>query len=538
MKEWVVVLALAVSVPAAFAAEYPDLGVRVDTVAEGLDVPWSVAWTPDGSMLFTERAGQLRVVQDGVLQDEPVLSLDVGDVEGGLLGVAVDPGYQENNYIYLYYTDAGFLQLENRLVRYVYDGSQIREDGTVVDGIPGGPYHDGGRIKFGPDGKLYVTTGDAGLPDLSQDPGSLGGKILRVNPDGTIPRDNPFGDSPVYSLGHRNPQGLDWDASGNLVITEHGPSGWQGTGRDEINLVTPGSNYGWPEVSGDGAREGMTGPILHTGDEVWAPSGAAFYDSDAIPQWTGKYFVAALRGSHLHMVEFDLENNAVLSDQRLFEGDFGRLRDVAVGPDGSLYVLTSNRDGRGNPQANDDRILKISPASRAASFAECVAAGNPVMESYPRQCATPDGLWFVEDVGAETCKGVSGDDPVFITTGMGSYGVGDVLSVGGCVDTNAVQSGEINLVVLGPAGQVVAAWPVPVGADGTFAGELALDGEAFPVNGTYSVVGEIDGRQYATTAFTVPEFGAVALLALGAGLVAVMAFRVRPYRKAGPAGSA
>ena len=338
-------------------------GIKVETVAENLTIPWSIDWTPNGTILFTERIGHLRAIHNGELLQEPLLSVVVSGSEGGMLGVAVDPDFEKNNYIYLYYTYNEFLTTSNKLVRYQLVDGVVTEDKILLDGIPGGPFHDGGRIQFGPDGKLYVTTGDAGNPELSQDINSVSGKILRINSDGTIPDDNPWENSPVYSIGHRNPQGIDWDESGNLVATEHGPSGWRGVAHDEINVITPGANYGWPDVIGDETAEGLQNSILHTGDDTWAPSGAEFYNGDKIPQWTGKYFVATLRGSHLHMIDFDLKNNKVISHERLFQDEFGRLRDVQTGPDGYLYILTSNQDGRGSPSFNDDRILRIVPIS-------------------------------------------------------------------------------------------------------------------------------------------------------------------------------
>ncbi len=364
LQTFIIVLFFATSVlvsNAAFAQEYPELGVRVDVIAENLVIPWSVDWTPDGLILFTERNGNLRVIQEGNLLDEPLLSLEVGGVEGGLLGVAVDPEYSENHFIYLYFTQNEFLSASNKIVRYHLSDGILLEDKVLVEGIPAGPFHDGGRIQFGPDGKLYATTGEAGNPSLSQDLSSLGGKILRINSDGTVPDDNPWQSSPVYSMGHRNPQGIDWDGEGNLVATEHGPSGLRGIGNDEINLIVKGHNYGWPDIIGDEEMPGMTSPLLHTGDDTWAPSGSEFYDSDVISQWTGKYFVATLRGNHLHMIEFDLETNSVISHENLFQDEFGRMRDVQTGPDGFLYVLTSNQDGRGMPKINDDKILRISP---------------------------------------------------------------------------------------------------------------------------------------------------------------------------------
>ena len=376
MKKIIICLILLSLVPTAFAQEYPELGVKVETVAENLTIPWSIDWTPDGMILFTERNGNLRAIQDGELLEQPLLSLGVGGVEGGMLGVAVDPNYLENHYIYVYYTYNELISTSNKLVRYQIEDGIVNEDKVLIEGIPGGPFHDGGRIQFGPDDKLYITTGEAGNPELSQDLNSLGGKILRINSDGTIPEDNPWENSPIYSIGHRNPQGLDWDDSGNLVATEHGPSGWRGAAHDEINVIVSGNNYGWPDVIGDETIEGLQNPILHTGDDTWAPSGAEFYYGEKIPQWFGKYFVAALRGSHLHMIDFDLQNNSVISHEKLFQDEFGRLRDVQTGPDGFLYILTSNQDGRGSPDTSDDRILRVVPI-------DSVETNEPIINPEP-----------------------------------------------------------------------------------------------------------------------------------------------------------
>ena len=347
MKEIVLSLVFLSLIPVSFAQEYPEIGVRVETVADNLTIPWSIDWLPDETILFTERNGNLRIIQDGILIEEPLLSLGVGGVEGGMLGITVDPKYSENNFIYLYYTYNELLSASNKLVRYHLSNGTLIEDKTLLDKIPGGPFHDGGRIQFGPDGKLYITTGEAGQPNLSQDLDSLGGKILRINSDGTIPEDNPWENSPVYSMGHRNPQGIDWDESGNLFATEHGPSGWRGVAHDEVNQIIAGANYGWPHIIGDEEEENLQTPILHSGEDTWAPSGSEFYQGDKITQWTGKYFVATLRGNHLHMIQFDLQNNSVISHEKLFQDEFGRLRDVQTGPDGFLYILTSNQDGRG-----------------------------------------------------------------------------------------------------------------------------------------------------------------------------------------------
>ena len=397
MKEIIVGLILFSIIPTAFAQEYPELGVKIETVAENLTIPWSIDWTPDGMILFTERNGNLRAIQDGQLLQEPLLSLGVGGVEGGMLGVAVDPNYSDNHYVYVYYTYNELLSTTNKLVRYQLEDRVLNEDKVLIEGIPGGPFHDGGRIQFGPDGKLYITTGEAGNPDLSQDLNSLGGKILRINSDGTIPEDNPWENSPIYSIGHRNPQGLDWDDSGNLVATEHGPSGWRGTAHDEVNVILSGANYGWPDVIGDETKEGLLNPILHTGDDTWAPSGAEFYYGDKIPQWYGKYFVATLRGSHLHMIDFDLQNNSVIFHEKLFQDEFGRLRDVKTGPDGFLYMLTSNQDGRGSPRTNDDRILRIVPMNNTDTIKESITEPNDFQEprNYTNEIYAYSGLALV-----------------------------------------------------------------------------------------------------------------------------------------------
>ena len=499
MVKLAAVLALLLVVPAASAQEYPELGVMVETVAENLRIPWSIDWTPDGTALFTERGGDLRAIQDGVLVPEPLLSVEVSGVEGGLLGVAVDPDFGDNRYVYLYYTYNEFISTANKVVRYQFADGVVAEDMVLIDGIPGGPFHDGGRIQFGPDGKLYITTGDAGNANLAQDPNSLAGKILRVNRDGTIPEDNPFDGSPVWSVGHRNPQGVDWDMSGNLVATEHGPSGLRGVAHDEINLIVPGANYGWPDIIGDESAEGLQVPILHTGEDTWAPSGAEFYDGDRIPKWTGKYFVATLRGSHLHVVDLDLQNNSVISHERLFQGEFGRLRDVQTGPNGLLYLLTSNRDGRGHPDLNDDRILRVVPLSvGVGSFDDCVAAGNPVMESHPRQCSTADGLRFVDVPGG--CVDVSESDPISVSADVEDLNPGILAIIRGCVHETA-RTGMISVMVLDPDGRIIQGYPVVLDHGGSFAVPvIGLDH-----GGIYSATVDLDGQNAGTTTFAVPD---------------------------------
>lgn len=336
-------------------------GFSVDTVYEGLRIPWSADFSPDGRIFVTERDGRLLAIEDGTART--ILELDVAGGEGGLLGVALDPDFEGNGRIYLYYTYQDLLWTYNRISQFTEADGSVSEEEVLLDKIPAGFVHNGGRIRFGPDGALYAGTGDAGQAHLSQDVNSLAGKILRINPDGSIPSDNPFAGSPVYALGLRNTQGFDWHPdTGKMYATDHGPSGERGRAHDEINLIEPGGNYGWPETVGDERGAGYTNPVLHTGDTVWAPSGASFYHGDDITEWENRYLVAALYSREMRILE--LSDSTVLSDLSLFEDRFGRIRDVQTGPDESVYLLTSNRDGRGSPTTGDDRIVKITPDCR------------------------------------------------------------------------------------------------------------------------------------------------------------------------------
>lgn len=334
--------------------------VRLETVVEGLVAPWSMAWAPDGRIFISERPGRIRVVQEGQLRAEPWARLPAAATgEAGLLGIALDPAFPSRPFLYAYYTyQAPRGGLLNKVVRLREVDGQGAGEETIFDGIEGAGIHDGGRLRFAPDGTLFVTTGDATITARSQDPTSWAGKILRITADGGIPPDNPFPGSPVWSLGHRNAQGLDWHPeSGQLVATEHGP-----IGNDEVNFIHPAGNYGWPLIQGAAGAAGLLGPVLLFNPSV-APSGASFYTGGAIPQWRGDYFFATLVGVHLHRVRFhrseaELE---VAETERLLEGELGRLRDVQTGPDGALYVLTNNRDGRGQPTAGDDRLVRLGP---------------------------------------------------------------------------------------------------------------------------------------------------------------------------------
>ena len=340
-------------------------GARLEakTFVSGLEVPWSIVFTSPTRMLVTERSGRVRVVENGALAPTPILVIpDVeAKSESGLMGMTLAPDYATSKLVYLVYAYDVSGGTRDRIVRYRDDGASFIGRTVILEGIPSARNHAGCRLRFGPDGKLYVTTGDATDRQIAQDMKSLGGKTLRLNPDGSFPADNPFPGSPVFSYGHRNSQGLDWHPKTGLQYqTEHGPSGFDGPGGgDEVNLVEAGKNYGWPVVHHKESAPGMVSPLLEHTPAV-APSGASFARGDALPSFRGDYFFATLRGERLIRVRFDPNNpRQVLETEELFRDVYGRLREVVFGPDGALYLATSNRDGRGRPRPGDDRILRV-----------------------------------------------------------------------------------------------------------------------------------------------------------------------------------
>ncbi|MBI3980720.1 PQQ-dependent sugar dehydrogenase [Candidatus Microgenomates bacterium] len=326
---------------------------RIKIIAQNLDTPWALVFLPQGEMLITERPGRVRLLdKNGLLDPTPVATLEsVNEIgEGGLLGMALHPDFNNNHYVYLYYTySSNGDNTLNRVVRMTFQDKKLTDEKILIDKIPGAANHNGGRIKFGPDKLLYITTGDAQVPSQAQDTTSLAGKILRVTDEGQKAPGNPFGNL-VYSYGHRNPQGIVWNQLGQLWSTEHGRSGIP-SGLDEINLIEPGKNYGWPTIQGEESREGMVRPVANSGSNTWAPAGAAFVNN--------YLFFAGLRGQRLYRAA--IENKTVQNLEEYFTNQYGRLREVIFGPDGMLYVTTSNQDGRGLPRKEDDRILKIDP---------------------------------------------------------------------------------------------------------------------------------------------------------------------------------
>lgn len=323
----------------------------VEVLVENLTIPWDIAFLPNGHLLVSERGGTLIEFD---LETGESSSIDVPDVvhqgEGGLLGIALHPDFVTNRYLYVYFTSSVAGKSINKVLRYTYENGILKDGTVIIDTVPGAFFHDGGRIAFGPDGYLYVTTGDAQDPEMSQRIESLAGKILRVTDTGAAAPGNPF-DSEVYSYGHRNAQGLTWDDDNALWATEHGRSGIE-SGFDEINLIIKGGNYGWPEYQGDAVSEDTIGPVLQSGPSVtWAPAGIAYYN--------GSLFFGGLKGETLY--EAVLAGLSVAELKEHFVGEFGRIRTVVLGPDNLLYITTSNRDGRGDIRPGDDKIIRIDP---------------------------------------------------------------------------------------------------------------------------------------------------------------------------------
>jgi len=343
-------------------------GVRfkIEKVVGSLEVPWSIVWAPDGRMIFTERPGRVRVFEKGALNPKPLFVVpDIEEKgESGLMSVALHPQFSSNHFIYLSYAyTSGSVRV--RVVRYREAPEGFVDRKVIIEDLPAAQFHAGCRIRFGPDGKLYVTTGDATQRELAQKLDSLAGKTLRLNDDGTVPQDNPFvgqenARPEIWSLGHRNAQGMDWQPGSNLMFqTEHGPSGFDGPGGgDEVNIVERGKNYGWPIIHHTQTKEGLETPLLEY-TPACAPASGTFYRGSTFPKFKGNFFFGCLRGERLIRVELD--GRKVVSQEDLVK-DYGRIRDVAEGPDGNLYFSTSNRDGRGKPATDDDRIMRLVPA--------------------------------------------------------------------------------------------------------------------------------------------------------------------------------
>jgi len=320
----------------------------VTILAENLDKPRAIAVSND-RIFVTEKDGMIKVIQNNTLLESPLATLRGADVfDGGLLGIALHPNFSTNHYMYVFLTYEEDDNLWNKILKITESENKLQNAETILDKIPGSSFTNGGFMKFGPDEKLYVGTGTVSdASHLPQDLDSLSGKILRLNDDGTIPDDNPFSNSPVYSLGHRNPQGMTWDDDGNFFVAEFGPEK-----NDEINLIQAGKNYGWPEEQCSGDKDFEDALLCY--DPSIEPGGILFYSGDSL-NFESSFIMASMRAANLYQLDFE----EGLSSQKSILSGIGRVRDVVQGPDGSLYVITSNTDGKGFPDSMDDKLLRI-----------------------------------------------------------------------------------------------------------------------------------------------------------------------------------
>lgn len=342
---------------------------QLDTtiIATGLDTPWEILWGPDDMIWMTEREGKVSRINPVTRERQVLLEIDVTeDGESGLLGMAIHPDFDSNPYVYLVYNYSQSGDIKERLVRYTMQGNQLLNEEILINNITGNNYHIGSRLIFAPDGKLLMTTGDAGDMPLSQNPFSLNGKVLRINADGSIPEDNPTPGSYVWAIGLRNSQGLDISEAGIIYSSEHGPDS-----DDEINIFEEGRNYGWPDVKGmcDSPAEmefcqenNVREPIM-----VYTPTlalaGIAWYGHETIPEWNNSLIVTSLKAGKLLVLHLDEQGMSVTESTTVYDNELGRLRDVCISPNGSVFISTSNRDGRGSPKPGDDKIIEIKPAS-------------------------------------------------------------------------------------------------------------------------------------------------------------------------------
>lgn len=347
----------------------PDsFNFELEVIAENLEIPWAVAHVDENTKLLTERPGRVRLVQNNELVEKPVYVVPNVQVAGeaGLMSMVLHPQFDENQQAYIYFaysTDSGDTAL--KVSRFEFTGESFINEKTIIDNIPYGQFHAGGELKFGPDNALYITTGDVTDGNLSQNPLSLAGKTLRLNDDGSTPWDNPFVDNddvldPIYSFGHRNSQGIAWHPTTlQQYQSDHGPSGFDGgTGMDEINFVKKGANYGWPLIRGEETADGLETPMKSYSPAI-APASIEFYEGAMFPELNGLLLVAGLRGENILVLE--IEEDEIVNESRLFEtSEIGRIREISIGSDGSIYFTTSNTDGRGDPpREGDDKVYRI-----------------------------------------------------------------------------------------------------------------------------------------------------------------------------------
>lgn len=330
--------------------------LKITEFVKNLELPWGMAFLPNGDFIFSERHGRISLLKKGETTHTAIMYRPVQTVsEGGLLGLAVDPDFNKTHYIFIYETLDS-----NHVVRLKLENDVLTEDKVILRSIPQGLNHDGGGLRFGPDGYLYVGTGDGLVPNTAQDKNSLAGKILRIDKDGNAAPGNPF-NTRVWSYGHRNVQGFDWMPDGKMIATEHGPTsefGW--CCHDEINYIQPGKNYGWPLVYGGNETDTLTPPLFHSGFDTWAPSGCTFIKGKQWGAWENCFLVGALRGKRL--IRFEMTSSpSVINMKDTLQGVYLRLRNVIQAPDGSILFNTSNVGFQGQPQIpGDDKIYRMS----------------------------------------------------------------------------------------------------------------------------------------------------------------------------------
>lgn len=389
--------------------------VDTTTVLSGIDTPWELLYGPDGYLWFTERSG--KVSRFSPLTGESTIILTIQDVleygEAGLLGMALHPEFDAYPWVYLVYNYSSGEFIKERLVRYVWNGSALTDGIILINNIPANSYHNGSRLAFGPDGKLYMSTGDAGFTSNSQNPNSLAGKILRINPDGSIPADNPVAGSYIWASGLRNTQGLVFTPEGLLYGSDHGPNN-----DDELNLLQEGRNYGWPAVAGfcdlpdelTFCQQNNVREPLYAWTPTLAVAGIDYYNHPSIPQWQNSILMTSLKASKLVSLKLSADGLSVVSADNWFDGFWGRLRDVCVSPDGKIYLAVSNRDGRGSPRPGDDRIVEIRAVSPTSDDISAI-----VEDSQPLVIPNP-----IKGAGQVKWKGLKSTGEYYILNAAGA----------------------------------------------------------------------------------------------------------------------
>jgi len=430
--------------------------VDTSTLISGLDTPWEILWGPDNYLWFTERQGTVsRLNPDN---GQRTIILTISDVfeygEGGLLGMALHPDFQSQPFVYLVYNYTSGSLIKERLVRYSWDGNSLTNQETLIDGISANSYHDGSRLVFGPDGKLYMSTGDAGNTGNSQNMNSLSGKTLRINPDGSVPDDNPFSGSYIWTTGHRNAQGLTFSPDGILYSSEHGPDT-----DDELNIIESGRNYGWPQVAGycdlpaetDFCNENNVREPLAAWTPTLAVAGISYYDHPGIPEWQHSILMTSLKAGKLVSLKLSSNGLSVVEQADWFVNHYGRLRDICVSPDGRVYLAVSNRDGRGTPRQGDDRIVEIRAVN--STGISTTPAGINTLTIIPNPVKGEAAVYFSEKLKATGYA---------IYDQWGKMVARDIVnSAGFKINTVKFNSGIYHLKISGPTGTASSAFIVP-----------------------------------------------------------------------------